>query len=142
MAIWAGLGGFVGAYNDSVDAERTAKLKAQAKEEAFEDQKRLAEFTNTLRAQQANRRAILNNLKDMITSEQNRATKRRLRQQYETLAPLTGSAFDTALEDLSLAGPSVDASNNDDKPVVQFQSSTTRSRIRPVVAPVTSNPVS
>ena len=89
-----------------------------------------------------NNQAILNNLKDMITNEPNRAMKRKLIEQYEILAPLTGSAFDAALEDLSLTGSSVDDSNNDDKPVVQFQSSTTPSRIRPVVAPVTSNPVS
>ena len=52
MAIWSALGGFVGAYNDSVDAERTAKLKAQAKEETFEDKKRLAEMQKNLSNQE------------------------------------------------------------------------------------------
>ena len=58
MAIWSGLSGFLGGYNDSVAAERQARAQAQASEKQLENQKTLAVFKNNLIESGKNKRNI------------------------------------------------------------------------------------
>ena len=116
MAIWSALGGFVGAYNDSVDAERTAKLKAQAKEETFEDKKRLAEMQFSIRNQNKEKEAILRGLFSVANEEVNRSRKDIYLNQIKELSKLSGQEFMDAYTNITFGSTDSTVSSSETPP--------------------------
>ena len=86
MAIWSGLSGFLGGYNDSVAAERQARAQAQASEKQLENQKTLAVFKNNLIESGKNKRNILGNLAQIIAQTSSTRQRRELLENYKKLA--------------------------------------------------------
>ena len=86
MAIWSGLSGFLGGYNDSVAAERQARAQAQASEKQLENQKTLAVFKNNLIESGKNKRNILGNLAQIIAQTSSTRQRRELLENYKNLA--------------------------------------------------------
>jgi len=129
MAIWAGLGGFVGGYNDSVDAERKAKLKAQTKEEAFEDQKRLAEMRFAINNQNKQKEAIIRGLFDIANSEVNRSRKAIYLNQIKELNMLSGQEFMDAYNNMTF-GSTESTESSSGKPIASFQPNSNVNKIQ------------
>ena len=86
MAIWSGLSGFLGGYNDSVAAERQARAQAQASEKQLENQKTLAVFKNNLIESGKNKRNILNSFAGIVQSTSSVRQKNQLMTQFLQLA--------------------------------------------------------
>ena len=86
MAIWSGLSGFLGGYNDSVAAERQARAQAQASEQQLENQKTLAVFKNNLAEAGKNKRNLLNSFAGIVQSTTSVRQKNQLMTQFLQLA--------------------------------------------------------
>lgn len=86
MAIWSGLSGFLGGYNDSVAAERQARAQAQASEKQLENQKTLAVFKNNLAEAGKNKRNLLNSFAGIVQSTTSVRQKNQLMTQFLQLA--------------------------------------------------------